>query len=108
MRKSESSLDNRKFKGILWDNFNTQGGLLLLAAFIFKDFDQISKINAMACATLKRTYEFDPLTPQHQPSPKRRRCIPLKPSTPPPTVTTESHFRDVAPRLSQGTDKFLV
>lgn len=101
MRKSESSLDNRKFKGILWDNFNTQGGLLLLAAFIFKDFDQISKINAMACATLKRTYEFDPLTPQHQPSPKRRRCTPLKPSTPPPTVTTESHFRDVAPRLSQ-------
>lgn len=56
----------------------------------------------MACATLKRSYEFDPLlTPQHQPSPKRRRCIPLKPSTPPPSVTTESHFRGVAPRLSQ-------
>ena len=62
-----------------------------------------SSVNGMACATLKRSYEFDPLlTPQHQPSPKRRRCIPLKPSTPPPSVTTESHFRGVAPRLSQG------
>lgn len=56
----------------------------------------------MACATLKRSYEFDPLlTPQHQPSPKRRRCIPLKPSTSPPSVPTESHFRGAAPRLSQ-------
>ncbi|XP_071956468.1 akirin-2-like [Antedon mediterranea] len=37
----------------------------------------------MACATLKRTLDFDPL---HSPSasPKRRRCMPvLKPSTPP-------------------------
>ena len=62
----------------------------------------------MACATLKRSYEFDPLlTPQHQPSPKRRRCVPLKPATPSPAVTTESHFVGAAPRLPHGIENSI-
>lgn len=60
----------------------------------------------MACATLKRSYEFDPLlSPQHQPSSKRRRCIPM--STPslsptPSSSTNDSPFTEVTPRINQG------
>lgn len=60
----------------------------------------------MACATLKRSFEFDPLlSPQHQPSPKRRRCIPMSTSTTcqsPSPSSKESPFTDVTPRITQG------
>lgn len=56
----------------------------------------------MACMTLKRSYEFDPvLSPQHQPSPKRRRCTPLVPSSSSSSAHTNSPFYEVTPRLSQ-------
>jgi len=57
----------------------------------------------MACATLKRSLEFDPL---HSPSQrtKRRRCMPITMSTtPPPTKHHElnpSPFGDISPKLS--------
>lgn len=60
----------------------------------------------MACATLKRTLDFDPL---HSPgaSPKRRRCTPLmSPSTPtssmPSSCRQPSAFSPVTPRMSPG------
>ncbi|XP_071800637.1 akirin-2-like [Asterias amurensis] len=61
----------------------------------------------MACATLKRTLDFDPL---HSPgaSPKRRRCTPLlSPSTPTSSTMSSScrqpsAFSPVAPRMSPG------
>ncbi|KAK3706876.1 hypothetical protein QZH41_018435 [Actinostola sp. cb2023] len=57
----------------------------------------------MACATLKRSYEFDPLlSPQHQPSSKRRRCIPISaPSSSPSSSTKDSPFTEVTPRVTQ-------
>ncbi|XP_031554379.1 akirin-2-like [Actinia tenebrosa] len=59
----------------------------------------------MACATLKRSFEFDPLlSPQHQPSPKRRRCVPMSTSTScqsPSQSSKESPFTDVTPRITQ-------
>ncbi|EDO33853.1 predicted protein [Nematostella vectensis] len=57
----------------------------------------------MACATLKRSYEFDPLlSPQHQPSPKRRRCIPMATSSSPSSSSnTDSPFLEITPRYSQ-------
>ncbi|XP_020895671.1 akirin-2 [Exaiptasia diaphana] len=57
----------------------------------------------MACATLKRSYEFDPLL-SPQPSSKRRRCIPMStPSSSPSAspTTKDSAFADVTPRISQ-------
>lgn len=59
----------------------------------------------MACATLKRSLEFDPLhSPTHQRSPKRRRCMPMTISpTAPPTKQHQSHpspFCDVTPKLT--------
>ena len=65
------------------------------------------KTERMACATLKRSLEFDPL--HHSPSqrsPKRRRCMPMTLSpTAPPTKqhqTNSSPFGEVAPRLTNG------
>ncbi|XP_054753292.1 akirin-2-like [Lytechinus pictus] len=57
----------------------------------------------MACATLKRTLDFDPL---HSPgtSPKRRRCSPIiTPSTPTSRNSLQqSPFSPVTPRISPG------
>eukprot|EP00057_Strongylocentrotus_purpuratus_P001608 XP_001200148.2 PREDICTED: akirin-2-like [Strongylocentrotus purpuratus] len=57
----------------------------------------------MACATLKRTLDFDPL---HSPgtSPKRRRCSPIiTPSTPTSKSSLQqSPFSPVTPRISPG------
>ncbi|XP_022082024.1 akirin-2-like [Acanthaster planci] len=60
----------------------------------------------MACATLKRTLDFDPL---HSPaaSPKRRRCTPLlSPSSPTSAMSSScrqpSAFPPVTPRMSPG------
>ncbi|CAB1330649.1 unnamed protein product [Coregonus sp. 'balchen'] len=54
----------------------------------------------MACgATLKRTMEFDPL--MSPTSPKRRRCIPVSPSSPRKYLRMEpSPFGEVSSRLS--------
>jgi len=58
----------------------------------------------MACATLKRTHEFDPLHSPNQRSPKRRRCMPITMSqNTPPTKSHElnpSPFGDVSPKLT--------
>jgi len=53
--------------------------------------------------TLKRSYEFDPvLSPQHQPSPKRRRCTPIvSSSSPSNSAHPNSPFYEVTPRISQ-------
>lgn len=57
----------------------------------------------MACATLKRTLDFDPL---HSPgtSPKRRRCSPMiTPTTPSSKASLQqSPFSPVTPRISPG------
>ena len=54
----------------------------------------------MACATLKRSHDFDPvLSPQQQPCHKRRRYMGVKSS--PTTSTNEpSNFLDVTPKLT--------
>lgn len=54
----------------------------------------------MACATLKRSYDFDPvLSPQQQPCHKRRRYMAMKSSS--PTTTVEpSKFLDVTPKMT--------
>ncbi|XP_028411201.1 akirin-2-like [Dendronephthya gigantea] len=54
----------------------------------------------MACATLKRSYDFDPvLSPQQQPCQKRRRYMTVKSS--PTTATNEpSKFLDVTPKMT--------
>ena len=56
----------------------------------------------MACATLKRSYDFDPvLSPQQQPCKKRRRYMAVKSS--PTTSTNEpSNFLDVTPKMTSG------
>lgn len=66
----------------------------------------------MACATLKRTLDFDPVHNHGRPS-KRRRCVPMcmSPNTP-PTKQHElnpSPFGEVCPKLTPGNyySKFL-
>lgn len=58
----------------------------------------------MACATLKRTLEFDPLHSPSQRSPKRRRCMPITMAqhTPPtkPHQLNPSPFGEVSPKLT--------
>jgi len=55
----------------------------------------------MACATLKRSYEFDPLlSPSFQPTAKRRRCIPISPSSTAKSPAKDSPFTQVTPKLS--------
>ncbi|XP_064628874.1 akirin-2-like [Lineus longissimus] len=57
----------------------------------------------MACATLKRSHEFDPLHSPSSRSPKRRRCMPMtmSPSTPPTKThhVKPSPFSDVCPNF---------
>lgn len=58
----------------------------------------------MACATLKRTCDWDPLHTINGKPPKRRRCVPMtiSPVTP-PTRIHEIHpspFGDVSPKLT--------
>ncbi|GAB6032666.1 hypothetical protein CHUAL_011543 [Chamberlinius hualienensis] len=57
----------------------------------------------MACATLKRTHDFDPLYSPSRTT-KRRRCIPMTmPSSPPPTKAHElnpSPFGEISPKLT--------
>lgn len=58
----------------------------------------------MACATLKRTHDWDPLHSPSGRSPKRRRCMPF--SVSPPAPPTRAHqinpspFGDVPPKLT--------
>ena len=56
----------------------------------------------MACATisLKRSHDFDPLSPRR---PKRRRCTPMS-ITPVNTTPTKppSVFKEATPSLSKG------
>ncbi|XP_064474198.1 akirin-2-like isoform X2 [Ornithodoros turicata] len=58
----------------------------------------------MACATLKRTHDWDPLHSPNGRAPKRRRCMPLcvSPSTPPSRAhqICPSPFVEVPPKLS--------
>lgn len=58
----------------------------------------------MACATLKRTHDWDPLHSPNGRSPKRRRCMPLSvtPATPPTRAhqINPSPFGDVPPKLT--------
>ena len=62
----------------------------------------------MACATLKRSYDFDPvLSPQQQPCHKRRRYMAMKSSS--PTTTVEpSKFLDVTPKMTSGKKDRLI
>jgi hypothetical protein len=56
----------------------------------------------MACATLKRTLDFDPVHNQGRPS-KRRRCVPICAS--PNVASTKQHpspFGEVCPKLTPG------
>lgn len=57
----------------------------------------------MACATLKRTHDWDPLHSPNGRSPKRRRCMPLSVTSTPPTRAHQinpSPFGDVPPKLT--------
>nr|ABA62336.1 protective antigen 4D8 [Haemaphysalis punctata] len=57
----------------------------------------------MACATLKRTHDWDPLHSPNRRSPKRRRCMPLSVTPTPPTRAHQinpSPFGDVPPKLT--------
>ena len=60
----------------------------------------------MACATLKRSYDFDPLVSpsQHQRSPKRRRCGPTIVTSPVQTTNQAkpSLFVEKTPKFSSG------
>lgn len=58
----------------------------------------------MACATLKRSLDFDPVHNHGRPS-KRQRCIPMciSPSSSPPTTTNDcspSPFANVCPKMT--------
>lgn len=59
----------------------------------------------MACATLKRSLDFDPVHGHGRPS-KRQRCVPMcvSPSSSPPTTRNESispsPFSDICPKLT--------
>jgi len=59
----------------------------------------------MACATLKRTLDFDPVHNHGRPS-KRRRCFPMcmSPNAPPTKQheLTPSPFGEVCPKLTPG------
>lgn len=61
----------------------------------------------MACATLKRSLDFDPVHGHGRPA-KRQRCIPMcvSPSSSPPTTRNEScspsPFSDICPKLTPG------
>lgn len=56
----------------------------------------------MACATLKRTLDFDPVHNHGRPS-KRRRCVPvcISPNVP-STKQHPSPFGEVCPKLTPG------
>ncbi|XP_065057207.1 akirin-2-like [Rhopilema esculentum] len=55
----------------------------------------------MACATLKRSYDFDPLMSPTQRSPKRRRCGPPVVSSPVQTADpSSSPFHQRTPKIS--------
>lgn len=81
---------------------------LLINTIEFYRFDRIvtrtfKRTGIMACATLKRTHEWDPLhSPSGRPT-KRRRCIPVvmpQASTSPARNSEPSPFGDVNPKLS--------
>ena len=59
----------------------------------------------MACVTLKRSLEFDPVHSPGARSPKRRRCMPIcmPPSTPTSKCHEPSPFGEVTPKLTPGT-----
>nr|ALR87018.1 subolesin [Hyalomma anatolicum] len=56
----------------------------------------------MACATLKRTHDWDPLHSPNGRSPKRRRCMPLSPPAPPTRAhqMNPSPFGGVPPKMT--------
>lgn len=58
----------------------------------------------MACATLKRSLDFDPVHSHGRPS-KRQRCVPMcvSPSSSPPTTRNDSSpspFADICPKMT--------
>ncbi|XP_039294065.1 akirin-like [Nilaparvata lugens] len=59
----------------------------------------------MACATLKRSLDFDPVHSHGRPS-KRQRCVPMcvSPSSSPPTTSTSDYspspFSDACPKMT--------
>jgi hypothetical protein len=55
----------------------------------------------MACATLKRTLDFDPVHNHGRPS-KRRRCVPMCMSPNAPPTKQPSPFGEVCPKLTPG------
>jgi hypothetical protein len=55
----------------------------------------------MACATLKRTLDFDPVHNHGRPS-KRRRCVPMCMSPNAPPTKYPSPFGEVCPKLTPG------
>lgn len=55
----------------------------------------------MACATLKRTLDFDPVHNHGRPS-KRRRCTPMCVSPSSPSSLHQSPFGEVCPKLTPG------
>ena len=60
----------------------------------------------MACATLKRSLDFDPVHMHGRP-PKRQRCIPMNisPSSSPPASRNEgnpSPFSELCPKMTPG------
>ncbi|XP_076357020.1 akirin-2-like isoform X2 [Tachypleus tridentatus] len=77
------------------------GSIHCLGSFHTSEFQII-----MACVTLKRPYEWDPiLSPRNSKAPKRRRCIPLTSSTALPKTATFgetqlSPFEEATPTLS--------
>ena len=58
----------------------------------------------MACVTLKRSLEFDPVHSPGGRTPKRRRCMPIcmPPTTPPTKCHEPSPFGDVSSKLTPG------
>lgn len=62
----------------------------------------------MACGatlSLKRSLEFDPVhSPNHNHSPKRRRCMPMtiSPSVPPTKSQNPSPFAEATPKITNG------
>lgn len=66
----------------------------------------------MACATLKRSYDFDPLVSpsQLQRSPKRRRCGPSIVTSPvqPASPAKSSPFVERTPKFSSGKLKRML
>ena len=62
----------------------------------------------MACVTLKRSLEFDPVHSPGGRTPKRRRCMPIcmPPTTPPTKCHEPSPFGDVSSKLTPGMSEF--